>query len=307
MNNSVGGRAFAIRGAVLAFAALASGACGRGLGNGSAPDASTDGRSGDDVSSESGIVDVGEITGTGPLILQAWGGVAGEVAAQVPLIEPGVGPQQTCTDPLAAGACLLTSCQVGGISSPRAGYGNFGPITASVGATTVPINYTGYGYPTVYFPSPITLGTGGTMTFHGGNVAGVPAFDVSATIPGIGVITSPVPATDGGAAIIDTSKDLSVTWLPISIGQVRFHLDGGTSSPGGVAISLSCMFEGASGAGVVPHTLLSSLKEMSGTSATYAGLSSKLEATTVVDGLTIVTQSFQNSSPIARDFNVTLQ
>jgi len=66
MNNSVGGRAFAIRGAVLAFAALASGACGRGLGNGSAPDASTDGRSGDDVSSESGIVDVGEITGTGP-------------------------------------------------------------------------------------------------------------------------------------------------------------------------------------------------------------------------------------------------
>jgi hypothetical protein len=46
---------------------------------------------------------------------------------------------------------------------------------------------------------------------------------------------------------------------------------------------------------------------MSGTSATYGGLSSELEATTVVDGLTIVTQSYQTSPATRHDFSVTLQ
>jgi hypothetical protein len=215
----------------------------------------------------------------GTLILQAFGGPSGEVAAQVPLLEPGVGQQRTCTGPLDAGACQLTSCQLGGIGSPGPGYGNFGPMSASVGTTTVPLSYDGFGYPTVYFPPSIALGTGGTMRFRGGNGAGVPTFDVSATIPGLAVIMSPVPTTDGGAALIDTSQDLSVTWLPISIGQIQFQLNGGSSDVGGVAISVACTFEGASGAGVVPQALLSSLKEMSGASPTYAGLSSELDAT----------------------------
>jgi hypothetical protein len=243
----------------------------------------------------------------GTLMLQAFGGGSGEVAAQVPLLEPGVGQEETCTGPVNAGACQLTSCQLGGIGSPALGYGNFGPMSASVGTTTVPLSYDGAGYGTVYFPSSTVLGTGGTMTFHGGNGAGVPTFDVSATIPGLAVITSPVPATDGGAAIIDTSQDLSVTWLPISIGQINFRLNGGASSVGGVAISVACTFAGTSGSGVVPQTLLSELKEMSGTSPTYAGLTSELDATNVVDGFTIVTQSYQNSRATDRDFDVTLQ
>jgi len=171
----------------------------------------------------------------------------------------------------------------------------------------VPLTYDGVGYGTVYFPPSITLGMGGTMRFQGGNGAGVPTFDVSATIPGLAVITSPVPTTDGGAALIDTSQDLSVTWLPISIGQIQFQLKGGSSSPGGGAISVACTFEGASGAGVVPQAFLSTLKEMSGASPTYAGLRSELDATTVANGLTIVTESFQNSQSNGRDFNVTLQ
>jgi hypothetical protein len=243
----------------------------------------------------------------GTLILQAYGGASGEVSADVPSFEPGVGQETTCIGPLDAGACQLTSCQLGGVGSPKGGYGNFGPMSASVGGTTVPLTYDGAGYGAVYFPSSITLGTGGTMTFHGGNGAGVPTFDVSATIPGLAVITSPAPTTDGGAAIIDTSQDLSVAWLPIPIGQIQFGLNGGSSSIGGVAISVACTFDGASGSGVVPHTLLSSLKEMSGTNPTYAGLSSELEATTVVDGLTIVTQSYQSSPTTGRDFSVTLQ
>lgn len=243
----------------------------------------------------------------GFLMLQAFGGTSGEVAAQVPLLEPGVGQERTCAAPVNAGACQLISCKLGGIGSPGGGYGNFGPISASVGTTTVPITYNGIGYGTVYFPSSITLGTGGTMTFRGGNGAGVPAFDVSATIPGLAVITSPVPMTDGGAAIIDTSQDLSVTWLPISIGRIQFGLDGGSSSVGGTAISVACTFDGAAGSGVVPQTLLSTLKEMSGTSPAHAGLSSELETTTVVDGLTIVTQSYQNSPTTGQDFDVTLQ
>ena len=264
-------------------------ACG---GNSSTGDAST----GDSTTGDAGT-----------LILQAFGGPSGEVAAQVPLLEPGAGQEETCSGPLDAGACQLTSCQLGGIGTPGPGHGNFGPMSASVGTTTVPLTYNGVGYGTVYFPPSITLGMGGTMSFHGGNGADVPTFDVSATIPGLAVITSPVPTTNGGAALIDTSQDLSVTWLPISLGQIQFRLKGGSSLPGGVAISVACTFEGASGAGVVPQALLSTLKEMSGASPTYASLSSELDANTVVNGLTIVTQSFQNSAPTGSDFNVTLQ
>lgn len=243
----------------------------------------------------------------GTLLLQAFGGTAGEVAAQVPLLEPGVGQERTCSAPMDAGACQLTSCKLGGIGSPGGGYGNFGPISASVGATTVSITYNGTGYPTVYFPSSVTLAAGGTMTFRGGNGADVPRFDVTATIPGLGVITSPVPTTDGGAAVIDTTRDLTVTWLPISIGQIKFGLDGGTSSVGGTAVSLACTFDGASGSGVVPGALLSSLKQTSGASSAHGSLSSELDATTVIDGLTIVTQSFQNSPTSGREFDVTLE
>jgi hypothetical protein len=250
----------------------------------------------------------GTATGdAGTLLLQAFGGASGEVAAQVPLLEPGVGLEQACAGSVDAGACQLTSCQLGGIGSPGEGFGNFGPMTASVGTTTVPITYNGTGYGTVYFPPSVTLGVGGTMTFQGGNGASVPAFEVAATIPGLAVLTSPAPTTDGGAAIIDTSQDLSVTWSPIAIGQIDFELNGGSAQPGGVAITIACTFGGAAGSGVVSHSLLSSMKEMAGSNPTYAGVSSMLTATTVVDGLTIVTQSYQNPPPSVRSFSVSLE
>jgi hypothetical protein len=171
----------------------------------------------------------------------------------------------------------------------------------------VALTYDGTAYPTVDFPSSVTLGTGGTMTFHGGNGFDVPSFEVAATIPGLGVITSPVPV--GGAATVDTSQDLTVTWDPISIGQIHFGLDGGssTSSFGLPLVSVACTFDGAAGAGVVPHALLSSLKAMAGTGPTYASLGSDLETTTVIDGLTIKTQSFQTSPTSGHDFEVTLE
>jgi hypothetical protein len=243
----------------------------------------------------------------GTLVLQAWGGPSGDVATDGPDLEAGAGPERTCSAPLDDGACELTSCMIGGGIGTASGGSNFGPISASVGTTTVQLTYDGGGYGTVYFPSSVTLGTGGTMTFRGGNAAGVPKFDVSAIIPGLAVITSPVPTTDGGAAIIDTSEDLSVTWLPISIGQIHFNLNSGDSSLPGTAITVTCTFDGASGAGVVPHTLLSPLKTMSATWPTYGSLSSELDATTVVDGLTITTWSYQTSTTTNPDFNVTLQ
>jgi len=262
----------------------------------------------DDAGNDAAGDDHASTADAGTLVLLAFGGPSGEVAAEVPLLEPGVGPERTCVAPVDAGACQLTSCQVGGIGSPAPGYGDFGPMSASVGTTTVPLTYDGYGYPTVDFPSSISLGEGGTMTFHGGNGAGTPTFDVSATIPGLAVITSPAPTADGGAPIIDTSQDLSVTWLPISIGQIHFVLEGGSWPVGGnSSFTIACTFGGASGSGVVAHALLSLLKGMAGTSPTYAGLFSELDATTVVDGLTIVTQSSQNTQPNGREFDVTLQ
>ena len=247
---------------------------------------------------------------TGTILLQAFGGGSGEVAAQVPLLEPGVGQVQTCVAPVNADACQLLYCQLGGVGDPTPGYDDFGPLSATIGTTTVPITYNGFGYGTVYFPPSITLATGGTMTFRGGGGGGVPMFDVSATIPGLPVLTSPVAgATDGGGPIIDTSRDLTVTWLPISIGQIHFGLSGGDASdnPGGTAVTITCTFDGSSGSGVVSQSLLSSLKGASGTSPTYAVLTSELDATMVVEGLTIETQSFQESPTTGRTFGVTLE
>jgi hypothetical protein len=145
------------------------------------------------------------------------------------------------------------------------------------------------------------------MTFRGGNGIDVPLIDVAATIPGLGVITSPVPATKGGAVLVDTSQDLSVTWVPIPIGQIRFKLvGGGTSAVGASTVSIGCTFDGASGSGLVPRALLSSLKAMSGTSPVHGGLRSELDATTVIDGLTVETQSFQSSPTSGTELVVTL-
>ena len=248
----------------------------------------------------------GKSSNPGPLVLDAYGGPSGHVAADVRLTEPGVGQQRTCTASVNAGACQFTSCKLGGIGSPGVGFGDFGPITVSVGSTDVPLTYGGFGYGTVYFPDGVTLGTGGKMRFRGGGGGGVPEFDVSATIPGLGTLTSPVPAADGGVAI-DTSQDLAVAWSPISIGQILFEIYGGVPSPGAVANSIDCTYDGASGGGVVPQALLSSMKDMSGVDPVYADLGSKLEATTIVDGLTIITQSSQSSGGANQTLNVMFQ
>jgi hypothetical protein len=242
----------------------------------------------------------------GAITLIASGGPSGSVTADVAFDEPGVGPQLTCAAPLNAGGCQLTSCQVGGIGDPGMGYGDFGTMSATVGTTTVLLTYNGFGYPTVGFPASIALGTGGVMTFHGGNGASLPTFDVSATIPDLAVITSPV-ASNGGAVIIDTTQDLSVTWMPIAIGQIHFQIENGAPSGGNVELAVRCTFEGASGSGVVSQTLLSALKAMSATIPLTAVLTSELDATTVVDGLTIVTKSYQSSPTTGHGFDVTLQ
>ncbi|HXK16516.1 MAG TPA: hypothetical protein VNG33_01835 [Polyangiaceae bacterium] len=180
----------------------------------------------------------------------------------------------------------------------------------SVGTTSEQLDYVGNGvvtgYAQVHFPPSVTLGTGDTMTFHGDGGAGAPMFDVSATIPGVGLMTSPVPASDGGAALIDTSGDLSVTWVPISIGQINFQLSGG-SLGGSSPVLVTCAFDGASGTGVVPQKLLSKMKELSGERPAFADLSSMLDAATVVDGFTITTWSYQNSEDAIREVLVTLE
>jgi hypothetical protein len=274
-----------LRGAGLSLLALAFASCGADqLGGGS-----------------NNGVDAGTIT------LIATGGPSGSVTADVALDEPGVGPQETCAAPLVAGACQLISCQYGGVGSPSAGYGNFGPIAVTVGTTTVPLLYDRTGYPTVAFPAPTALGTGGTMRFRGGDGAGVPTFDVSATIPDLGVMTSPGPASEGVPALLDATQDLPVTWMPISIGQIKFRIDGQViNTDSNVLNSIQCTFEGASGSAVVPQTLLAAMKAMSGTVAgpTRAGLVSELDTTTEVGGLTIVTQSFQTIADPASAFLV---
>jgi len=248
-------------------------------------------------------------TGTGGtvLLLQAFGGGSGEVAAQIPQLEAGVGPEETCGAPVVSGACQLTSCQSGGIGSPASGYGDFGPISATVGTTTIPIDYSGIGYPTEYFPAGVTLGEGGIMTFRGGNGGSVPSFDVPLTIPGLAVIMSPVPDVDGGSASIDTSHDLTVTWVPISIGQIEYSLSTNVLAPNHLDVTIACAFDGSSGSGVVPQALLASMKTAAAGDTVYASMQSELQTTTVVGDLTIETQSFQSTTNDSDDYVVTLE
>ena len=267
--------------------------------------------SGGSASSESGGTGSLEVGDTDAdkrpnfLVLDAWGGPAGKVSAGVEMTQPGVGPQATCDPPMNEGACQLTACVLGGIGSPSSGYGDFGPISASVGAATETLTYNGVYYLGAAFPE--SLGTGGIMTFHGGNTAGVPEFNVSAIIPGLGVLTSPLPATDGGTVIVDTSQDLTLTWSPISIGQIRFQVYGGGYNFGNTDALLECSFEGAAGTGVISRTLLSVLKEKAPPGSTSAVLSSELDATTVVGGLTITTHSHQQPAEQVHGFSVTLE
>jgi hypothetical protein len=247
----------------------------------------------------------------GTLVLVANGGASGQVSADVALTEPGVGQSESCGAPAKAGSCQLTTCTLGGIGSPGGGYGDFGPITASVGTTTETLTYNDDGYGTVDFPSSVTLGTGGTMIFQGGGSGSVPSFDVSVTIPGLGVLTSPVPTTDGGTATIDTSQDLTVRWEPISVGEINFVLSAekeASLGAGGTATTIACTFGGAAGSGTISQTLLSSMKEMGANMGSpYASLSSELQATTVMGGLTIMTDSYQNSQTAGHSVKVTLQ
>jgi len=177
-----------------------------------------------------------------------------------------------------------------------------------VGATTVLLTYLGDGYGTTYFPDSVTLGTGGIMTFHGGNAADVPEFSVSTAIPGLAVLESPLPATDGASVLIDTSEDLPVSWVPISIGQIQFRIDGhGLFKIGEPISTLVCTFEGTAGTGVISRSLLSTLKENSPAGSASAGIGSELETTTVIDGLTITTVSTQSPTTPKQYVHVTLE
>jgi hypothetical protein len=284
---SVGSRAFVVRGAVLSFAALGFASCAAEKPGGAA----TTQIDGDLI----GVV--------------AIGGPAGNVHAEAGAYRPGFGSEDTCAPSLLAGSCSLTTCQLGPVPARVPGFGNFGPVSVTVGTTTESLTYEVTGYSVASFPASLALGTGDIMEFHGGDGVSIPKFDVSATIPGVGVITSPVPGPDGsGGPIIDTSQDLSITWEPISIGYIGFRLAADvTSSEVATSLLVTCNFEGASGLGVVPQTIVSTLKAMSGTDRTYITLSSELDATTFVDGLTIETQSFQGSPTAPVSFEVTLK
>ena len=210
--------------------------------------------------------------GTSPLILQAYGGPSGQVGAEVLITEP-PDPNDPCNQ-MTVGACQLTSCQQYGVGLPPSAF--YGRISAAVGSTNEEIDDGEYGYPTVGFPSSVVLETGGVMTFHGDGGTTVPHFAVAATIPGLGIITSPLPSYGSAATPIDTAQDLTVTWMPISIGYIQFAL-GSTTGSLEYSYSIACNYDGAAGSGAVPHTLLSSLKTMSnmtGALPVYASLGS---------------------------------
>ena len=130
----------------IVLAALPLFACGavpdgpeRDAGQARAPDgASPDGDDEKDAGSARTAEDAGEHDAdAGTLVLEAYGGAPGDVAAEAYSIDPGVVAQvETCGDPVVAGACRLTYCKLGGIDSPGPITSNFGTISVSAGAKT---------------------------------------------------------------------------------------------------------------------------------------------------------------------------
>ena len=234
-----------------------------------------------------------------------WGGPKGQVSAVIAMNEPGVGVQGKCTVPVTVGACQFVSCKFGGIGDPTFGYGDFGTFSAVVGSNREPLAYSQQGYGTVDFPASVGLEPGGVMRFFSDDnfgVASAPLIGIDAVIPGNAQVTSPIAGTANGTVTIDTTQDLTVRWEPFSIGTMTYAVFAGQLA----GASIQCNFDGASGSGVVDKSLLAAV-QASGDTPVNESWGSVREATTTIDGIEIITDSYYFDSNAISPYAVTLQ
>jgi len=152
-------------------------------------------------------------------------------------------------------------------------------------------------YSTSTFAAAANVGAGTSLDFTSGGAIDVPMFMVDITLPAFGTLTSPVVQV---STTIDTSVDLPLAWEPIAFGDAVFALSPEAST--GAGPTLVCFFDGASGAGVVPHGLLAEIKQASPGGEAAASFLAMARASTVAGDWTVsavaVTETTQQSGTL---------
>jgi hypothetical protein len=183
----------------------------------------------------------------------------------------------------ALGTCSVVACPPGGSGAPSENVGVIDAIASDDGGTTQ-ISYFGQSptgfYENSVFPSEVSENA--TIVFVGHGLNDVPRFSVSATIPGVGVLTSPSLDT---SPTIDTSQDLPITWSAVPVGDAVFTIaaDGQAAD----TTMLVCFFDGTTGTGVVPRASLAQIAAAARNGGAEIGMLMMTRATTTAGEWTV--------------------
>jgi hypothetical protein len=185
----------------------------------------------------------------------------------------------------AVGSCAVVDCYTNTDAPPSS---NAGLVDVDVGGTSdsAMLTYVGASptgtYLTATFPSSSDVQEGGALEFVGHGGGDVMPFDVSLTAPSTGVLTSLVLA---GTTRVHVSNDLALAWEPIAIGDAVFTLSAPSAS--NMTPTLICIFDGASGGGVVPSAELAAMKDVSAGGAVQATFLAMARASMLVGDWTV--------------------
>lgn len=174
------------------------------------------------------------------------------------------GPLYTCTDQRInfpeqyVGTCLISTCTSSGT-----------PEDVALGMPPARGTMTLAGGPEDYTFPPDALG-GVSDLFDGGEAmtlsapAGdvVPAFSFAFTAPAPSVLGEPAFVNHPTAMTVSTASDMNVTWSPVAdaeVVMVTFSVSNPNGDDPNISMALSCSFDMAAGAGVVPASLMQEL------------------------------------------------
>ncbi len=185
----------------------------------------------------------------------------------------------------AVGTCSLVDCYKNADAPPSDDAGTIRVNVSSTGDGAV-LTYVGASptgtYPTASFASASEVGAGAAIAFVGDGAVDVPAFAVSLTMPAFGALTSPALT---GTPTIDSSVDLPLRWGPVDGADAVFTMSPPTSL--NMSPTLVCIYDGASGAGLVPSAELAALKQMSPAGDVEASFLAMARTSTIVGDWTV--------------------
>jgi hypothetical protein len=205
----------------------------------------------------------------------------------------------------AVGTCSVVDCYT---NTDAPASSNAGNIDVDVGSSgdRAHLTYVGSSptgtYLTATFPQSSDVHEGGALDFVGGGEAEVLPFDIPLTAPSTGVLTSLVLA---GTTRVNVADDLVLAWQPIAIGDAVFSLSAPTAT--NMTPTLVCIYDGASGGGLVPHAELAAMKSVSAGGAVQATFLAMSRASTVVGDWTVSAIAVTETGTSAHSGEITLE